>query len=497
MRPNLLLGALLPLAGCMSNDMNMNSGSKNTMMTTSATTVTEGAFVTPLPAIPTMDGTNATLTAQAVKQSYGTGTLDALGYSSAGWLGPTLLVKQGDLLGVQFKNTMSEATNLHWHGLAVPADQDGYPDSTTASGSSKSYSFPVTARAGLYWYHPHSNGSTARQAYRGLAGLIRVSDATEEALGLPSGRDEIPLVIQDKRLAGGVLNYAPTTAEVMTGYLGETMIVNGAAFPVATVRRGWVRLRLLNGSNARVLNLALENGQAMKLIGSDGGLLDQTVSVSKVLLGPAERVDVLVDFSGLAAGASTYLRCETFANGGTQGSQAFRILKLTADTAVGDLRTPPTALSALSLPSQAASLRTRTFALNGMSGTMSTSMTSSTGMGSGMHTINGKTWNRSRIDETVTVGETEVWEFSNPSDEIHPIHIHGLQFALLSRTGGRGALEAPEKGWKDTFLLLPGETVRIVLTFPNHPGLFLLHCHNLEHEDDGMMLQFLIKPSGA
>lgn len=116
------------------------------------------------------------------------------------------------------------------------------------------------------------------------------------------------------------------------------------------------------------------------------------------------------------------------------------------------------------------------------------------GGGMGMHQINGKSWDPRRVDDSVVAGRTEIWEFKNPSDEIHPVHIHGMQFGLLERTGGRAALSAHERGWKDTFVLLPGETVRAVIRFPNQPGLFLLHCHNLEHEDDGMMLQFRIFP---
>jgi FtsP/CotA-like multicopper oxidase with cupredoxin domain len=456
--------------------------------------VIEGAFTTPLPAISTMPGTSGVLAAQTVRHDAGAGTIDALGYGPSGMLGPTLLLRSGERLSIRLDNGMGEATNLHWHGLTVPPEQDGHPDSTIAPAASKSYSFPVQQRAGLYWYHPHAHGTTAKQAYRGLAGLIRVADAAEEGLQLPSGKDEHLLVLQDKRFSGRSLDYSPSSSDVMDGFLGETILVNGAAFPVAKLRKGWSRLRILNGSNARVFNLAIEDGTPMRVIGTDGGLLDQARTASTILLGPGERVDVLVDLSRSQPGTSTYLRSAPFAGGGNQGSQSFRLLKLIVDSASGGTSAPVMTFPALDPPQAASSVRTRVFEMTAMDhsgghGAGGHPM----GGGTGMHRINGKVWDPRRIDDTVVAGTTETWEFRNPSDEIHPVHIHGMQFALQARSGGRATLQAHERGWKDTFLLLPGETVRATLRFPNQLGLFLLHCHNLEHEDDGMMLQFLIR----
>jgi blue copper oxidase len=451
-----------------------------------ARTVVEGEFVDPLPAIPSVDGGRGGLEPQGVRVRIGSDSVDGLGYSSGGLLGPTLSLESGGMLGVTLRNRLSEGTNLHWHGLTVPAALDGFPDSVVAAGAAKSYAFPVTARAGLYWYHPHQMGSTARQAYRGLAGLIRVSDPQERAVGLPDGVDEIPLVVQDKRLAGGGFAYDPTMDEVMAGWTGERILVNGALAPVVSVRRGWARLRILNGSNARVYDLAFQDGRPFVVIGSDGGLVGTPASASEILLGPGERVDVLVDFSADAAGVLTYLRSEAFANGGTQGKQGFRIAKFVVDSAAGAQRGALPVLPDPGMPSGDRSDTTRLFELSGEGG-----MSMMGGM-SGMHRINGKSWDPRRIDAEVVAGSTEIWVFRNPSTEIHPVHIHGLQFRILERTGGRTALAPHERGWKDTFVLLPGESARLVLTFPDQSGIFLLHCHNLEHEEDGMMLQFRI-----
>lgn len=483
------------VTGCVDSGMDhdsmdgMDHGATTTSSGTGAMAVVEGDFRSPLPRIPALDGTSATLAAQEVRPDSSLGRGGAMGYSSQGPLGPTLELRSGARLGVSLQNKLAEPTNLHWHGMVVPADQDGYPDSGTSAGASKAYSFEVKNRAGLYWYHPHFMGRTARQAYLGLAGLIRVTDDREEALGLPSGPDEIPLVLQDMRKSSGSLSYAPGAADVMSGWMGETITVNGSPSPVVKVPRGWVRLRILNGSNARIFDLALEDHREMRLVGSDGGLLARASSIASQLLGPAERTDLLVDFSADAAGTVLHLVSLPFANGGVQGRQGFRILRIVVDTAVGSFRTSPTELGALDLPDPAQAVRTRTFTMTGMTGM--SGMSGMAGM-AGMHRINGKVWDPKRIDETVVAGQTEIWEFQNTTDEPHPVHVHGLQFSIVERKGGRTAPEAFEKGWKDTFLLLPGETARVVLRFPDNPGVFLLHCHNLEHEEDGMMLQFKI-----
>jgi blue copper oxidase len=484
----LICCASLSFTGC---GMSHGSGHENHASDNSTSKVAEGAFSTALPSIPEMSGSTRVLTAQTVRHDAGSATFEALGYSGSGILGPTLTANTGDVMSLTLQNRLAEGTNLHWHGLTVPPEQDGYPDSTTPPGGTNSYSFPILQRAGLYWYHPHAHGSTAKQAYRGLAGLIRIADSAERGYRLPSGKDEVLLVLQDKRLSGSVLEYAPSSSDVMAGMLGETIFVNGAISPVATLRKGWNRLRVLNGSNARVFNLALGDGTPLLVIGSDGGLLENAQSTGSILLGPGERVDVLVDLSRHAAGTSTFLKSMPFSGGGIQGSQDFRLLKILIDSLVGDSSAPSLSFAPLALPVSTNSVRTRIFEMTAMAhGGGGHSM----GGGMGMHQINGKSWDPRRVDDSVVAGRTEIWEFKNPSDEIHPVHIHGMQFGLLERTGGRAALSAHERGWKDTFVLLPGETVRAVIRFPNQPGLFLLHCHNLEHEDDGMMLQFRILP---
>lgn len=454
------------------------------------TTVTEGDFTIALPSPPTTNG-QMNLTAQFTTQNIFKGkSSKVLGYQSGSILGPTIVVNTGDVMSVNLQNNLTETTNIHWHGLVIPANMDGHPENVVQPGASFDYTFTVAQRAGMYWYHPHPDGHTAKQAYLGLAGAIIVRDAEENALNLPLGEFEVPLVIQDKRISTDyALDYSPTMNDVMTGYMGKYITVNGVYAPFKSVKTATYRFRVLNGSNGRIYNLGFSNGASFKVIGSDGGLLATSQTVSSLLLGPGERADILVDFSSYAVGTEVFLVNNLFSAGTSQGKQKFNIAKFIVDTKVTDSFTLPTTLSAITPMAASSASRTRTFDISNME---------MSGMGSmamkGMHRINNKVYDKNRIDEVVAAGSTEIWVFDNSTGaEPHPMHIHGVQFQVLDRTGGRGGLIASEKGWKDTILLLPGEKVRVIMTFNNNKGLFVLHCHNLEHEDDGMMLQFEVQ----
>jgi blue copper oxidase len=464
------------LQSCMDN-MNMDMGS--------TIAVKEGAFDVGL-TIPGEVGTTAPLIAKsssfAVLKGKSTNTLT---YNN-NILGPTIRVNNGQTVNAALQNNLSEETNIHWHGLKVPANMDGHPKDLAQAGGTFNYVLPINQRAGTYWYHPHPHKKTGKQVHAGLAGMFIVNDSEEAALNLPSGDFEMPLIIQDKRFSGDQLSYTPTMMEVMTGYLGETVIVNGTASPFLIVATRWYRFRILNGSTARVYNLTLSNGADLTVIGNDGGLLAAPEKVKEVLLGPGERADVLINFAGINLGTEIFLMSNTFNGGSAQGVQQFKIMKFSVATASADTFNLPTGLSAITPLAPSSANKTRTFDIGVMAmGGM---------MMEGMHTINGKIFEMHRIDETVQAGATEIWEFNNQAgDEIHPIHIHALQFQILSRTGGRGLITPIEKGWKDTVLVMPGEKVSLIMTFPStNKGVFVFHCHNLEHEDDGMMLNFEI-----
>ncbi len=446
--------------------------------------IVEGSFDRPL-VFPPIVNSNVQLSAQNISGEMLSGKLTSMLSYRDGILGPVIRATKGETVNVQLQNNLSEETNIHWHGLILPEHMDGHPKDIAMAGASLNYELPILQRAGTYWYHPHPHMATARQVFMGLAGMFIVNDAEEAALNLPSGENEIPLIIQDKRFAGSSLDYSPTDDEIMTGYLGEQIFVNGVFAPYASVNRGWNRLRILNGSTARVYNLTLSNGIPFHVIGSDGGLLATPESATSIMLAPGERADVLVDFSSQAMGKEIFMVSNKFSKYNPQGRQAFNIVKFKIDREVSESFTLPTTLSNIQTIPASSAINTRMFDIAAMIG----------GMGGGMnrHSINGKTFDMERIDETVQASTTEIWEFDNMmGDEIHPMHIHGVQFQVLERMGGRNALIATEKGWKDTVLLMPGEKVRIIMTFPTYTGVFVFHCHNLEHEDDGMMLNFEI-----
>jgi len=232
--------------------------------------ITEGDF-SKLLSFPSSAGANQTLTAQATTANLKGANIPVLGYQPNSLLGPSFRINKGDAVNILLQNNLSEHTNIHWHGLKVPALMDGHPDQLANAGGNFRYQFTVNQRAGLSWYHPHPHEKTGKQVFQGLAGLFIINDAEEAALNLPSGQYEIPLVIQDKRITGTGITYNPSMEEVMAGYMGESIIVNGVYSPYTEVATRYYRLRVLNGSNARVYNLAFSNNADMIIIGNDGG----------------------------------------------------------------------------------------------------------------------------------------------------------------------------------------------------------------------------------
>ena len=459
--------------------MNMGGG---------ALSVIEGDFSTLLPMPPVVTG-QATLAAQATVHNIFKGKVSkVLGYQPNSILGPSIVVNSGDSVNILFQNNLAEPSNIHWHGLDIPANMDGHPKDTIDSGGSFNYQFVVSQRAAMYWYHPHPHELTAKQAYLGLAGAFIVRALEESSLNLPSGEFEVPLIIQDKRVFPDYsLDYSPQMGDVMTGYLGPYVTVNGVYAPSKEVKTRNYRLRVLNGSNARIYDLALSNGAAFAVIGSDGGLLASPSSVDSLLLGPGERVDLIVDFSSYPIGTELFLISNAFSAGTSQGLEEFKILKFIVDENDTDTFSLPVSLSVIDPIPESSAIKTRTFNISnpGMGGGGHSGMTMK-----GMHRINNKVYDENRVDETVQAGTTEIWVFDNSTgDEPHPMHMHALQFQVLDRTGGRNVKIATENGWKDTAMVLPGEKVRVIMTFGVHTGKYMLHCHNLEHEDDGMMLQ--------
>lgn len=431
------------------------------------------------------------------------GPADTLQVLPGSYLGPIIRLRTGQRVRIRFANRIGEPSIVHWHGLDVPDAADGHPRRAIGDGSDYVYEFTVTNRAGTYWYHPHPHMRTAPQVYRGLAGLVLVHDDEEASLRLPSGDAELFCVIQDRRFdARNQLVYSSGGMMAgMNGFLGDRIVVNGQPDAIREVDTGWVRLRLLNGSNARVYKLAWSHGLPMILIGGDGGLLERPASQAALTLAPGQRADVLVDLSGVEAGTDVTLESRAFTeadagrvgmmgmNSGVPNGAALRVMTLRTRRHLAAPFTLPARLSTFDASSWAvqaeAPVRRVPLAFSGMT-----------------WTIGGRTFVMDEVaaDETVSAGSTHVWEFVNVTGMMgmqaaHPMHLHGRQFRVLSRSGSASnSLRdgIADGGWVDTVLVLPGETVRIQIPFSRHPGTFMYHCHILEHEDMGMMRNFRV-----
>lgn len=291
-------------------------------------------------------------------------------------------------------------------------------------------------------------------------------------------------MVQDRRVGpGGAFAYTPDVDDFATGFLGDVPFGNGVQRPRVRVTADQYRLRVLNGSAARVYRLALSTGAPLVAVGNDGGLLPAAVSVDDIYLGVAERIDVLVDLTTHAVGDRVTLRSLAFSgfggNAGTapQGTE-LDLLELEVVSGGGRQATVlPPALSTVPLLTAGEATNVRTFELaSAVSGE------------SHAHTINERSFDMYRVDEQISLGAIERWVFRNLSALPHPVHLHGTHFQVLSRTGGRSTVYPYEGGWKDTVLVMPSETVDVLVRFDAYRGIFPLHCHNLQHEDMGMML---------
>lgn len=413
------------------------------------------------------------------------------------YLGPVLKLKNGERVRFNVSNEIGQISTLHWHGLHLPAAADGGPHQVIEPGASWHPEFEIKQAAGTFWYHSHVLHQTGYQVYHGLAGLMIIEDDQSSALDLPQdyGIDDIPLVLQDRRFnRDGSLDYLSSMPDRMMGMRGNVLLVNGTANPVFDARTNTLRLRILNGSNARFHSLSFSDQRRFHQIASDGGLLEQPVPMSRITLAPAERAEIIVDVSdGRPVSLQSSSPAQTGMMGGGMMSRMmgedmdFNVLEIRPD---GDRRKSialPAQLTSLEIPDPARAVKTRRFSLE-----MAMGPRMMMG-GDNAMSINGRSMDKNRVDEVVRLGTSEIWAIDNPSMLAHPFHIHDVQFRILDRNG---IPPAPgETGLKDTVVVAPGERVRLLLKFadyadPDRP--YMYHCHILEHEDAGMMGQFTV-----
>jgi len=435
------------------------------------------------------------------------GPADTLTSLNDSYCGPVIRLRRGQRVRIRLENQLPEDTTVHWHGLHVPPDVDGQPRLPIAPGAAMSVAFDVVDRAGLYWYHPHPHGPDGGrvgfQSYAGLAGPLIIEDDAERALGLPTGDQEMILVLQDRSFAGdNELTYLDSGMGSMMarvrGFLGDQVLVNGQPPEIREVGTRPYRLRILNGSNSRIYKLAWSDGRPVTVIGTGGGLLAAPEQRPFVTLAPAQRIDLWVDLSAAEPGNALRLVSDRYSTGMMGGMMSasdvpagrrFDLLTLRVMCGERDGRALPDMLDAsLAAPSVISDTPVRRFTLD---------MAMMRGF-----SINGRRFQGATVadDEIVTLGDTEIWEFVNDTMMPHPMHVHGLQFTIVDRRqidGRRGgaslAAGVVDAGLHDTVLVLPGERVRIALTFTDFDGLYLYHCHNMEHEDNGMMRYYRVR----
>ena len=408
------------------------------------------------------------------------------------YLGPTVRLRRGEDVDLIVRNNLDEMTTMHWHGMHVPARMDGTPHQKINPGESWIASFQVNQQAAPLWYHPHPHGTTGRQVYRGVSGFMWIDDENSDALDLPRtyGVDDIPLVIQDRQFGDdGAFRFALSQGAVY----GNTMLINGTWSPFLEVEARRIRFRLLNGSNARIYYIGFQDNRVFHQIATDGGFLETPLRTNRVVLAPGERAELLVDFSD---GAEAVLKSfpeagflETIASffGGI-GTGNLQLLKILPRPTNRPSHALPERLNQISRIDASRAAKTRPMVLGGP-------VRGGRGGRGGQlgPPINGKIMDMARIDEVVRLGDTEIWEVTNRGGQPHPFHVHLVQFQILDRNGQPPT--GADLGWKDTVLVPTGDVVRIIMPFERYadPRVpYMYHCHIMEHEDNGMMGQFLV-----
>jgi spore coat protein A len=387
--------------------------------------------------------------------------------------GPTIEARRGRAAVVTHTNGLGIPTVAHLHGGVTRPQSDGFPTDTVAPGGTRTYEYDNVGRPATLWYHDHSWRGTGRNLYMGLAGLYLLKEDSEIEAQLPNGAYDVPLMLHDRAFtADGQLDY---DHDGHHGATGRVMLVNGTPWPVLEVAARKYRFRILNASNATAMRLALSTHHPLIQIGSDQGLLAAPVVLPTIGLAMAERVEIVVDFSVYPLGTRVVLENRR-GDGPLRSVMRFDVVRTARDDS-----SVPARLSDVEPLGRSQAARTRTFEFGGKP---------TLGVLPGVQwSINGEPFDPSRVDANPRLDDIELWRFVNRAfvgrSMLHPVHTHLAPFQVLSRNG-RTPLRQ-ERGWKDTVAIEDGEEVEVIIRWSGHKGRYLLHCHNLEHEDHSMM----------
>lgn len=420
-------------------------------------------------------------------------------------LAPTLIVNKWDWVTMNVSNTLTgfgNSTTIHWHGLHLPAADDGGPHQVIAQGGTWSPRFQILNNAGTFWYHPHGDGKTDLHVSKGLAGMIIIKDSTEAALMLPRtyGVDDFPIIVQTKSF--DILNQIAIATEADTA-----LCVNGTMSPYLNAPAQIIRLRLLNGSSMRTYNFGFTGNKTFKMIAGDAGLLDKPITLTRIRLSPGERAEILLDLTGLNGQTINLYSFSSELPNGIYGAKTvrsmmggtipeysdnplngkdFSVLQINVvDQTSNPITDFPNTLT-VNNPWKNYSV-SRNFVLQ------PDSMMSGLGMVAGPFNINGAHFDMNRINVTTYLNTTEKWRITNNTGIAHPFHKHDIHFYLLNINGG--AVPDYEKGKKDVVLVMPMQYVEFITKFEDFADEsipYMYHCHLLHHEDDGMMGSFRV-----
>lgn len=455
---------------------------------------------------PLLTGTDFQLNVQQSTVEFYSGNNTPTFGINGSFMSPTIRVNKGDMVTLNVFNGLTEPTTMHWHGLHVAPHNDGGPHQSIAEGSTWSPSFEILNNAGTFWYHPHGEGKTDLHVSKGLAGMFIIRDPEEQALVLPDtyGVDDIPVIVQSK--AFDVLKQIAISTEMDT-----VIMVNGTMNPYLELPAQVVRLRLLNGSSLRSYYFGLSNNQSFFQIATDGGLTAQSNSMTRLLLSPGERSEILLDLSGME---TQTIRLMSYASEMPLGIYGSAMVGMAPDTIidytqnklngadfdllelriVGQTASPVTSIPLTLVPfvpfQEADATEHRTLILD----TVSEFASITPNLAEGPFGIDYELFDMDVVNIEVALDATEVWTLVNKTHIAHPFHIHDIQFAILRKSGVTPPIY--EQGWKDVVLVPPHDSISFITrftTFADNTVPYMYHCHLLHHEDDGMMGSFLVR----
>jgi len=393
----------------------------------------------------------------------------------ATYLAPTLLMKRGDKISINYTNKLKEPTTMHGHGLHIPANMDGSPHQVINVGETWSSEFTVNQVASTNWYHPHYTGKTAQHVYKGLAGFIIIEDDEIKNLDLPNryGIDDFPLALQDRFFDENLqIDYSPSRMQIIGGYVSSIPVTNGVIEPYLDVEAKEIRFRILNGSNSSIYNIAFDNNQTFKQIAADNSLLEAPVLLNSLFLTPGERAEIVIDLTN-DFGNTIILR-------DISTNKIF--LTINVNKEASSITTTPDSLTTLIKYKESEALRSRSFSLEMSS--------------MGRFSINNRFMDINFINERVAINEIEIWEITNTMGIWHNFHIHGTHFMILERDGSSFNVSEGEKAYKDVVAMAPNSSVKLIIKMTDYVDSnvpYMYHCHFLEHEDYGMMGQFIVE----